>query len=809
MVKSATPQAGVFSGLNPSSFNASDPIVLFIIQLTIILTFCRALAVPLGYFRQPKVISEVIAGIILGPSVMGRIPGYMDHIFPAPSLPFLNLVATIGLVFFLFQVGLEVDVRVIRRDWKRSFSVAVAGMALPFGLGTALSLGLYKLQDDPSIPFSSFLLFLGVAVSITAFPVLARILAELKLLGTKVGAITMAAGLINDCTAWVLLALVVALLNATGGLEALYVFLTTVAFALFLIFLVGPLYYRLCVKTDSFENGPSPLLMTVTLMMVLISAFVTNIIGVHAIFGGFLAGVIIPHESNLPIRITEKIEDIVNILFLPLYFTLSGLKTQIGLLNTGIVWGYVILTIVVACFGKITGCSLAAKVSGMTTRESLAVGFLMNCKGLVELIVLNIGHDAGVLNDQVFVIMVVMALVTTIMTTPFVVKLYPEWYQKQQAALTSGDGAASIDSIDAKSTEEGHVSNIAPMDNDRFTMVTLLNRLETIPAAMTLIRLLTPKDDDDRIHNKPQIHALRLLELTQRPSDVMKIQEMKETVRVDPVLSVIRTFAHLIGIPLTPWLYFAAPSSYIKHIDDYASSVNAHLVLLPWQVKQQMYKVIEEHKSLDRPTTAAYQLSDAEFANHAFMLDHCTVGLFLDRGLEHRILRIIVPFLGGKDDRAALLFALRLQVYHQAQVMVLRQQDHQDNQTMYATGTAIHAGLTTPSAHLDDTQFLDTLFHSTTHTLDVSCQSVKELTAYYLMSMVTRQDLIILGRRHTGVTLSSSTVDTPGTAYSKEFGLALGPLAFDLLSTGVDASLVVIQAPSRNHSPNASSSLES
>ncbi|CAO3591761.1 unnamed protein product [Absidia cylindrospora] len=395
MVKSATPQAGVFSGSNPSAFNPNDPIVLFIIQLTIILVFCRLLAVPLGYFRQPKVISEVIAGIILGPSVMGRIPGYMDHIFPAPSLPYLNLVATIGLVFFLFQVGLEVDVKVIRRDWKRSVAVAVAGMALPFGLGAAVSLGLYQLQGDPSIPFGSFLLFLGVAVAITAFPVLARILAELKLLGTKVGAITMAAGLINDCTAWVLLALVVALLNATGGLEALYVFLTTVAFALFLIFLIGPLYYRLCIKTNSFENGPTPLLMTVTLMLVLISAFVTDIIGVHPIFGGFLAGVIIPHERNLPIRITEKIEDIVNILFLPLYFTISGLKTQIGLLNTGIVWGYVILVIVVSCFGKITGCSLAAKLCGMTTRESLAVGFLMNCKGLVELIVLNIGHDAG------------------------------------------------------------------------------------------------------------------------------------------------------------------------------------------------------------------------------------------------------------------------------------------------------------------------------------------------------------------------------------------------------------------------------
>ncbi|KAG1437320.1 hypothetical protein G6F56_013165 [Rhizopus delemar] len=162
-----TSQAGVFAGMNPASFNSSDPIVLFIIQATIILGLCRIIAIPLGYLKQPRVISEVIAGIILGPTVMGRIPGFQQSIFPPASLPYLNLISTLGLVFFLFQVGLEVDVRVIKQDWKKSVSVAVIGMALPFGLGCGVSVGLYRLQDDPNVSFGSFLLFLGVALSIT------------------------------------------------------------------------------------------------------------------------------------------------------------------------------------------------------------------------------------------------------------------------------------------------------------------------------------------------------------------------------------------------------------------------------------------------------------------------------------------------------------------------------------------------------------------------------------------------------------------------------------------------------------------
>ncbi|KAI8365278.1 Sodium/hydrogen exchanger family-domain-containing protein [Radiomyces spectabilis] len=826
METGAAPQAGVFSGLNPAQFNANNPIVLFIIQATIILIFCRALAVPLAWLRQPRVISEVLAGIILGPSVMGRIPGFKDAIFPDPSLPFLNLISTLGLVFFLFQVGLEVDLDIVRRDWRKSVLVAIAGMALPFGLGIAVSVGLYKLQGDPSVPFSSFLLFLGVAMAITAFPVLARILAELKLLRTQVGAITMAAGILNDCTAWILLALVVALLNATGGLEALWVFLTTVGFALFLIFGVAPLYKRLCVYTQSFEHGPSPLLMTVTLLTVLVSAFVTDIIGVHAIFGGFLAGVIVPHKGDLAIKITEKIEDIVNIIFLPLYFTLSGLKTQIGLLDDGTVWGYVVLVIFVACFGKIVGCTLAAKGLGMTLRESFAVGFLMNCKGLVELIVLNIGHDAGVLNDQIFVIMVVMALVTTFMTTPMVLWLYPPSYQKRVATETQEglvEGYPKEPSIQPLSGKT--------IPDDRYCLVTMLNRIDAIPSMMALIRLLKQEslNGGSSEKKKPkrhiEIHALRLLELTQRASAVMKIKDSRETTRQDPVLNVLRTFASLIGLEsLQTRLDFCPLSEYVQTVAHHGEEVQADLILLPWISSRYLQWDASSHP-LEQHYLAgewsSYPTSDVDFATQTFAIRHCTVGLFIDRGFGHiqdgdprltsaSAFQVIIPYLGGPDDNAALLFALRLHMNRHVDVLILR---YTHNNASPARAAVSHAGIvalldsdaaseTDPFALLLEEQgarSVNVTFQQVQIPLQGNCDMFASLPR-----PLGRHDLVILGRQVTQVndlsrqlSVTNHPADTDpsnGSSYNRDVRAALGTLTHDILSMGVQASIVVIQA---------------
>jgi Kef-type K+ transport system membrane component KefB len=276
----ARPQGGIIEGLNPIHYNPKDPISLFIVQAFIIVIFCRLLQWPLSKFGQPRVISEVIGGIVLGPSVMMRIPGFKENIFPTESMPILNTVATIGLLLFLFLVGLEVDTRMFKSNWRVAASVGLASMMLPFGLGVAVAWGLYEEYGDEGtmkdMEFGTFALFIGTALAITAFPVLCRILSELQLLGTSVGVTVLAAGIGNDVVGWVLLALSVALVNNANGLTALYVFLTAVAWVLFLVFAVRPAFLWVLRRTDSIQNGPSQGITTLTLLLVLASSWFTG-----------------------------------------------------------------------------------------------------------------------------------------------------------------------------------------------------------------------------------------------------------------------------------------------------------------------------------------------------------------------------------------------------------------------------------------------------------------------------------------------------------------------------------------------------
>ena len=283
-------------------------------------------------------IAEVIGGIILGPSVMGRIPNFTKKIFPTPSLPYLNLVATLGLVLFLFLVALEVDISVMKRNGRSSALISVAGMTLPFGLGAAVAVPVYNnFVDHQKTSFGHFLLFVGVAMSITAFPVLCRILVSTKLIDSRVGVIVLAAGVGNDVVGWVLLALTLALVNAKSGVTAVYVLLCAVGWAILLLWPIKKAFMWLARRSGSIDHGPTPGMMLLTLLIVFVSAFVTDIIGqfqyhavaiccsymlmgsgVHPIFGGFVAGLIIPHEGGFAIALVEKIDDLVSLIFLPI-----------------------------------------------------------------------------------------------------------------------------------------------------------------------------------------------------------------------------------------------------------------------------------------------------------------------------------------------------------------------------------------------------------------------------------------------------------------------------------------------------------
>lgn len=386
---------------------------LTLLQICIIVLSGRAVGMLLKRLGQPAVVGEIVGGILLGPSAFGYFaPEAFARVFPAQSIGTLQSLSQIGLILFMFLVGLEFAPELMRGKKHTVIVISHVSIIVPFLLGTALAVYLYPRVSDPGVTFRSFTLFLGTAMSITAFPVLARILTERNLTRTRMGNTVIACAAVDDVTAWCILAFVVVLARSGDPTELAIQLPLVALYVIAMIFVVRPLLRKLAPAKVT-ETALAALL-----LLVLVSSWTTEVLGIHALFGAFLAGAIMPREAALNEAIIPHIRGLTNVIFLPLFFAVTGLRTNIGLLGSPGLWFCCFLVLAVAVAGKLGGATLSARAVGIPWRDATAIGLLMNTRGLMEMVVLNIGRDIGVISPSLFTMCIIMALVTTAMTSP-------------------------------------------------------------------------------------------------------------------------------------------------------------------------------------------------------------------------------------------------------------------------------------------------------------------------------------------------------------------------------------------------------
>jgi Kef-type K+ transport system membrane component KefB len=398
--------------------NLQEPLAILLFQIIAIIIVARFFGWMFRKIGQPSVIGEMIAGIVLGPSLVGLyFPEFFSNLFPAASMGNLKFLSQIGLILFMFVIGMELDLKALKNKANDAVVISHASIIFPFSLGIGLAYFIYHQFAPTGVAFLSFALFLGIAMSITAFPVLARIVQERGIHKTKLGTIVITCAAADDITAWCILAAVIAIVKAGSFVSSLYIIGLAVLYVFLMLKIVKPFLERVGELKNSRQSLSKPVV-AIFLLTLIISAYTTEIIGIHALFGAFMTGAIMPDNAKFRRIIIEKIEDVSVILLLPLFFVFTGLRTQIGLINDPYLWKITGLIILVAVVGKFIGSALAAKFVGQTWSDSLTIGALMNTRGLMELIVLNIGLDLKVLSPEIFTMMVIMALVTTFMTGP-------------------------------------------------------------------------------------------------------------------------------------------------------------------------------------------------------------------------------------------------------------------------------------------------------------------------------------------------------------------------------------------------------
>ncbi|TVU36600.1 hypothetical protein EJB05_18539 [Eragrostis curvula] len=625
---------GIWQGVNPLEFS----LPLFILQMSIIVITTRFLVILLKPFRQPRVIAEILSGVVLGPSLLGQLDVWANMVFPQRSLLTLETVAHLGLLYFLFLVGLEMDIDVIKRSGKKALFVAIAGMALPFCIGIATSF-IFRHQVSRNVHQTSFLLFLGVALSVTAFPVLARILAEIKLLNTELGRIAMSAAIVNDMCAWILLALAIAISEVDStALSSLWVLLSGVLFVLFCFYAVRPGMWWLIRRIPEGE-GVSDMQVSLILTGVMLAGVCTDAIGIHSVFGAFVYGLVIP-SGPLGVALIEKLEDFVTGLLLPLFFAISGLRTNVRRIRDPITVGLLILVFIMASFAKIMGTIIIAALYTMPFREGIALGFLMNTRGLVEMIVLNIGRDKEVLDDESFAVMVLVSVVMTTLVTPVVLGVH-----RTKRRLV-GYKRRNLQRI---------------RHDSELRMLACVHTTRNVPSVLSLLDLSNPNKRSPIF-----IYALHLVELTGRASNMLAAAAASASKRsgsasslpavTDHIFNAFEEYERLTGGVSIQTLAAVSPYQTMhEDVSVLAEDKHVSLIVVPFHKQQTVDGGMEPINPNVR-----------SFNEHLLSASPCSVAILVDRGLSAAAARmasehnVALFFFGGPDDREALAYAWRM-----------------------------------------------------------------------------------------------------------------------------------------------------
>ncbi|KAK4272958.1 hypothetical protein QN277_021443 [Acacia crassicarpa] len=775
-----TSSEGAWQGDNP--FNYAFP--LLIIQTTLVLSVSRFLAFLLKPLRQPKVIAEILGGILLGPSAIGRNKDFLHLVFPSWSTPLLESVASIGLLFFLFLVGLELDLRSIRRSGKQALGIAFAGIFLPFLFGVGVTFLLQKV-----IRFHGYiqhLMFMGVSLSITAFPVLARILAELKLLTTQVGETAMAAAAFNDVAAWILLALAVALAGGhKSPLVSVWVLMSGAAFVVFMLLVVRPIMGWVARRCSREHEGVDEAYICLTLGGVLLSGFLTDLIGIHSIFGGFVFGLTIPKGGDFAGRVTKRIEDFVSTLLLPLYFASSGLKTDLGKMKSVEAWGLLLVVISTASAGKIFGTFLVGMMCMIPARESLALGVLMNTKGLVELIVLNIGREKKVLDDEMFTILVLMALFTTFMTTPTVMAIY-----KPARAVAS--------KISHSRKAPRQLAPLSDMQED-LRILACIHGPGNIPSLINLIESIRASAAA-ATRSQIKLYVMHLLELTDRSSSILMVQRNRKNgfplinrfrrgPMHDQIASAFQAYGQVSQITVHHLTSNSALSTMHEDICHIAESKRIAFIILPFHMRW---------RGDDEDEIENLGQEWREVNQRVLQYAPCPVSVLVHRcGLGRQpseqvtpasTKRVCIVFTGGPDGRKVLELGSRMAEHPLVELSVMRfVGGSTSNHSLTATNSDTETDKQVDEAAMRD---FNSKWHGRVEVIEKNKSNMKEEVV--AMAKGKEYELVIVGKstRRVGSSMGAGLGDS-----QQDQNAELGPIGGLLSSVGQGfaCSVLVVQ----------------